>query len=504
MLDDQKNQILQNADTQKKVIDSGVAAAAIELEDTRKNITEEYNAVVDDAIDKEKQLKATLQDLKDEAERANNTLLKVAVAFNESFGSNLESSMRSLVQAVNEGTLTLDNFKQGFKDFIIKILQDVQNSLIQETLINPLKQGVSDILKGSFGFGKEKEEAQGKALESLATGLSKSNEGLADKLESAFGNVQNVRIVAGQAGLAVQVTGSLGGAAGAAGGAAGGLAGAGTKFFDNFDTPSTGIVEKVFDEKDQFFADAEAGYEDSADAYLNFADKVDTSNQGMLGSLGSGLEDFGSKALGVFGGLGKGFSSVFEGVFDGIGSIFSGIFGGAGGGGGGGGIFGSLLGGIGSLFSGGAGGGLFSGVGNFFTEAFDPSLAFGDLSMAGMLINSGGLVTSHGALGRLSSFNRFAAGGLQRDRIPALLEPGEFVLRKSAVDSMGVPAAEMLNATGRANAINNKPTKVMIENSGSDKEASDSTFDPESAVLKIVLKDLATNGPIRKSIRSNT
>jgi hypothetical protein len=302
----------------------------------------------------------------------------------------------------------------------------------------------------------------------------------------------------------VQVTGSLGGAAGAAGGAAGGLAGAGTKFFDNFDTPSTGIVEKVFDEKDQFFADAEAGYEDSADAYLNFADKVDTSNQGMLGSLGSGLEGFGSKALGVFGGLGKGFSSVFEGVFDGIGSIFSGIFGGAGGGGGGGGIFGSLLGGIGSLFSGGAGGGLFSGVGNFFTEAFDPSLAFGDLSMAGMLINSGGLVTSHGALGRLSSFNRFAAGGLQRDRIPALLEPGEFVLRKSAVDSMGVPAAEMLNATGRANAINNKPTKVMIENSGSDKEASDSTFDPESAVLKIVLKDLATNGPIRKSIRSNT
>lgn len=445
--------------------------------------------------------KLTLKTQEDLNEILNNDFVRVLDRVAGIINNNLKKGADDFFDALNAGTLTMNSFKEGARNLLLDTLKETQKAMFEEFFLKDIQSGISEFFGGFLDDLTGARGEQAAALESLATGLSKSNEGLADKLESAFGNVQNVRIVAGQAGLAVQVTGSLGGAAG---GAVGGLAGAGTKFFDNFDTPSTGIVEKVFDEKDQFFADAEAGYEDSAEAYLNFADKVDTSNQGMLGSLGSGLEDFGSKALGVFGGLGKGLSSVFEGVFDGIGSIFSGIFGGAGGGGGGGGIFGSLLGGIGSLFGGGAGGGLFSGVGNFFTEAFTPSLAFGDLAMSGLLINSGGLVTSHGALGRLSSFNHFAAGGLQRDRVPALLEPGEFVLRKSAVDSMGVPAAEMLNATGRANAMNNKPTKVMIENSGSDKEASESTFDPESAVLKIVLKDLATNGPIRKSIRSNT
>jgi len=451
---------------QQSIIDSGVQTKAVEAETAIAEARAATAEVTNEAINSEKEASAALARLKKEAELSGDVFVKAGVAFAESFGRNFEDGMKSLVQAFNEGTLTMENFKHGLRDYITAILQDVQMAILEAAIIEPIKEQV---------FG---------GIEKLL-GIKLGGPKIEDTIE---GKRQRVVLTPG----------------GAAGGAAGGLAGAGTKFFDNFDTPSTGIVEKVFDEKDQFFADAEAGYEDSADAYLNFADKVDTSNQGMLGSLGSGLEDFGSKALGVFGGLGKGLSSVFEGVFDGIGSIFSGIFGGAGGGGGGGGIFGSLLGGIGSLFSGGAGGGLFSGVGNFFTEAFTPSMAFGDLGMSGLLINSGGLVTSHGALGRLSSFNRFAAGGLQRDRVPALLEPGEFVLRKSAVDSMGVPAAEMLNATGKANAINNKPTKVMIENSGSDKEASDSTFDPESAVLKIVLKDLATNGPIRKSIRSNT
>jgi len=453
---------------QQSIIASGVSTKAIEAETAIAEARASTTEVTNEAINSEKEASAALARLKKEAELSSSIFVKAGVAFAESFGRNFEDGMKSLVQAFNEGTLTMENFKHGLRDYITAILQDVQMAILEAAIIEPIKEQV---------FG---------GIEELL-GIKLGGPKIEDTIE---GNKQRVKLD--------PTTG------GAAGGAAGGLAGAGTKFFDDFNTPSTGIVEKVFDEKDQFFADAEAGYEDSADAYLNFADKVDTSNQGMLGSLGSGLEGFGSKALGVFGGLGKGLSSVFEGVFDGIGSIFSGIFGGAGGGGGGGGFFGSLLGGIGSLFGGGAGGGLFSGAGNFLTEAFNPSMAFGDIAMSGLLFNSGGLVTSHGALGRLSSFNRFAAGGLQRDRVPALLEPGEFVLRKSAVDSMGVPAAEMLNATGKANAINNKPTKVMIENSGSDKEASDSTFDPESAVLKIVLKDLATNGPIRKSIRSNT
>jgi hypothetical protein len=93
-----------------------------------------------------------------------------------------------------------------------------------------------------------------------------------------------------------------------------------------------------------------------------------------------------------------------------------------------------------------------------------------------------------------------AAGGMLRDRVPALLEPGEFVVRKAAAKAAGGPALSALNATGQMAG----PVSVNIQNEGTpkDAEASAPRFDGEKFVVDIVLRDLSNNGPIRKSLRA--
>ena len=126
----------------------------------------------------------------------------------------------------------------------------------------------------------------------------------------------------------------------------------------------------------------------------------------------------------------------------------------------------------------------------------------GGLGFAAGLVKGGTLFFNSG--GRVPTGPRhLAAGGTAlRDRAPAMLEPGEFVLRKHAVDTMGFNAASQLNATGNAGVKN---IKVQIENSGKPKEASESEtlFDAEKAIIKVVLKDYKSNGPIRRTIRGD-
>jgi hypothetical protein len=117
-----------------------------------------------------------------------------------------------------------------------------------------------------------------------------------------------------------------------------------------------------------------------------------------------------------------------------------------------------------------------------------------------------GVAASGGLVGGTSAWARFAAGGgvMMRDRVPSLLEPGEFVMKKTSVDSIGRTNLERMNATGKSSG---GPTniKVQIENQGAQKEAQqgETQMDGETAIVKLILKDLNSNGPIRRSIRGN-
>ena len=90
-----------------------------------------------------------------------------------------------------------------------------------------------------------------------------------------------------------------------------------------------------------------------------------------------------------------------------------------------------------------------------------------------------------------------------RDSVNALLEPGEFVLRKQAVDRMGLDNAIRLNSTGDVGG--DIEVEVNINNNGTSQTA---VGTPEvrrengKIVVDIILEDLRNNGPINRQIRS--
>ncbi len=116
----------------------------------------------------------------------------------------------------------------------------------------------------------------------------------------------------------------------------------------------------------------------------------------------------------------------------------------------------------------------------------------------GSLLGSGGI-----------SFG-FASGGAVRgpgtgtsDSIPAMLSNGEYVLRSSAVDRIGVATLNRMNRYADGGYVGNDPSMygnppvvINIENQTGvpvDAEQSSSTFDGEKWVIGVVMKGMANN-----------
>ena len=113
----------------------------------------------------------------------------------------------------------------------------------------------------------------------------------------------------------------------------------------------------------------------------------------------------------------------------------------------------------------------------------------------------------------VASGGLYAAGGVVhmsqggqvnalRDRVPAMLEPGEFVIRKNSAKSIGRNKLGQMNATGGSGMGN---VEFNIVNQGSPKQAEQQgmpKFDTDKLVIDVVMRDLENNGPIRKALRS--
>ena len=207
----------------------------------------------------------------------------------------------------------------------------------------------------------------------------------------------------------------------------------------------------------------------TSDAIKEVMDKDNGVINAAFTNIEEGVTSFGDKVSQTFSDLGTGAKDVFSGVLE--------AFKGAGSGGGLGSIFSSL----GGMFGGGGG-------------ASGPSVtgaSIGASPFAGgppIAVASGGLV------------RKMAAGGMLRDRVPALLEPGEFVMKRSAANGIGEPALNRMNSTGSMGGN----VSVNINNQGTPQEATASApkFDGEKFVIDIVTRDLRNNGPIRKSLRA--
>ena len=115
---------------------------------------------------------------------------------------------------------------------------------------------------------------------------------------------------------------------------------------------------------------------------------------------------------------------------------------------------------------------------------------------------AGGLVTTHG-------IRRFAAGGgvAGRDSVPALLMPGEYVMKKSAVDMLGKETLDSLNrATSRvsdekaSNIRESKSAKPVVTNVYVVSDAKEAGMTPND-VLVTIGRDILQGGQTRELIQ---
>lgn len=139
---------------------------------------------------------------------------------------------------------------------------------------------------------------------------------------------------------------------------------------------------------------------------------------------------------------------------------------------------------------------LLSGLGSFISSIF---FASGGTIRA----FAGGGIIQQFASGGSPMIQNLAGGGHLRDRVPAMLEPGEFVIRRPAARAIGGPALQSMNATGRVDGSAMSAPIINVSNEGSAKEVKSAQpkFDGEKYVIDIVLRDLANNGPLRRTLR---
>lgn len=96
---------------------------------------------------------------------------------------------------------------------------------------------------------------------------------------------------------------------------------------------------------------------------------------------------------------------------------------------------------------------------------------------------------------------QLAAGGMLRDRVPALLEPGEFVIRRPAAKAIGGPVLQQMNATGKAPGGGAPVVNIINQGTPQDAKVDQPRFDGERYIIDIVTKDILNNGQIKKSFR---
>lgn len=101
-----------------------------------------------------------------------------------------------------------------------------------------------------------------------------------------------------------------------------------------------------------------------------------------------------------------------------------------------------------------------------------------------------------------NGYNRFSQNvSGQRDSIPTMLEPGEFVLRKPAVDRMGVDAAVRLNSTGNVDSDVNVEVNVINNSSPVTPTIKQTRRENGKIVVDVILEDVRNNGPIRQALK---
>ncbi len=635
---------------------------------------------------------AKLQAVKDRVSAERNIMRQLFDDISDILQTRLAEGIRELNRAVLEGTLTLENFKEGFIDFIRETLFQLQEATLEEFIIKPLQEGI----KGFFGIETAPDGTltnwfwikdvnnptgitpsigadRGGGLEALGE-IDNVVETFFGKITGLFGELGTFigDMFAGPNGLFSFLSDTLGSILGGISGGFGGFFSSIGSFFgfakggkiDSKDTiPAmlapgefvlrkeavdrlgVGFVKGLNEGTLKGFA---GGGDGGGDEGAGGSDGGTGSGGSGAGSGGGGGRGGGESGGGIGGNVAAGTGVGPTGGLGGIGAAGTGGLGGATGESGGG-IGGNVaagtgvgpsggLGGIGAAGLGGATGESGGGVGSNAAAGFGvgPTGALGGIGAAGLGTDPGaddsfgaddiaaglvsqvpGFVNPNPAVGVVGNIaagiaaalgaaaaavgitggsddpagettagqdtasgsdpgesgrgrasgglitRLFASGGLA-DSVPALLKPGEFVVKDTAVKKIGVDRLRAINA-GVSDELDNRvndailgglvsngdddmfaspqgfqtgglvkgagggpqikninvkvtssnSTKVIrtsskvnvnVINNGTPQEVEDSSssvnsIDPDQLVVNIVLKDIENNGPIRRQIR---
>ena len=457
--------------SEKELLEDKITALGIEKSTIDDNLKATKTKLETEAEGLRNNLQLRLEALQRERDAIAQLLNTISGIIND----RLNKGVDDLFEALKNGTLTMDNFKQGVKQLFKDILFDIGKSVFKKFVLEPIQNSVKSALGGLLN------SLSGGVKNQISTIQNMINTGqsvVKDNIEESVKTLKDVGIQSvyvtnvaefcacpdrGVGGTGLRPQGVLG------------QAGADRDILKESDA-------NIFAEEDDFGGLlAETG-----DASKGLGTSLAGTTEAVAGTTG-GFNLLNGKipllnmsitdVIGKIGDFGAGLVKSIGGLFSGI----SGIFGG-GGAGGGGGLFGTIFSGISGIFGGGA------------AAATAPAAS----SLMGIGAAGGILVASGGLIRQMNS-----GGAVMRDSVPALLEPGEFVMRKSAVDKAGLPAMQAMNS-GNSQKNNMPPVKVQVENTGQPKEAqADTKMDGEAMIIKIITKDLNSNGPIRRSIRQN-
>ena len=347
-------------------------------------------------------------------------------------------SVKDLFKAIREGTLTVQNFKQGFQDMLLGIIEGIQEKMVDRFIVKPIEEFIEKSIMDIFNLSKEE------SPEVKATNLVTKKVGeVQTEVRSSAQMICDC--ILGTSDKPVPLLDAFSNPEGRGGGIGEDtwedIAAQGSKTAEEL-RQLAGVTKKTSQETSFF------------QRMLNGTSTLFDTLKGALSRFGDGLWE------------------AIQGLGGFIQKLFS--FGGSSGGGSSGGGF------LSSLFSSFGGGG---GGGSLDSSMFFPGASASDFAF----LARGGLV------------RHMAGGGVQRDSVPALLEPGEFVIRKPMARSIGTPALNAMNSTGMTPNV-----EVVIKNEGTPQEATQAgtpRIDVDKMVVEIVTRDIRNNGPIRKTLR---
>jgi hypothetical protein len=428
--------------------DGKITAAEIKNIETLQKVSDQKFQNERDAINR------TANTRLDALAREEDSIRKVLDAISEKIQNRLGGAVEDFFGAIREGTLTMENFKQGVKDLFVGILEDVTTSITDEFVTGPIKELVKEgvgNLASMFGGGASPQSqvvsllqqqlgTQQTAAQTAQSSFNALEKTFADQVKVFEGlglEVQRVQVVGGVGGIGspVLVTEVAGGESSVLGQATEGLR-------------EGQFTKNLVKEKKAEAAQASKGA------------KVVQQTSKAQGTLAQSTADVTDKTDGL------GFS--FESLADFAGMAGAGL----------GALAGGLIGGP----AGSAIGGIVGALAGSLIKSIDFSSLFSFASGGGV--------------------RQMASGGMLRDRVPALLEPGEFVIRKPMAKAIGGPALNAMNAHGQMPNTNN--VVVNMNNQGTPQETAEQpniSVTPEGLIVDIITRDLRNNGPIRRGIR---